>query len=243
MDILRRVSTLPEPPQRPGGPRPRAARARRLSVQAIVDTAIRVVDAEGLDALTMRRVGEELGTGSASLYAHVSNKEQLLDLVMDRVIGEMEVPSPPDPDRWEDQLKEAVRHMRSVLAAHRDLARAALARIPLGENALTTIDGFTAIMRAAGLPDQVVAYASDVLPLYVTAVVYEESIYAGRGVDEQAMEEYVTGMRRYFESLPPDRFPNVVALAIPLTSGDGDERFEFGLDVLVSGIAAQRDRR
>lgn len=189
----------------------------------------------------MRRVAEELATGSASLYAHVANKDALLDLVVDRAIADFEVPWPPDPERWEEQVKECVRGMRALLAAHRDLARATLARIPTGENALARMDRVMALLRAGGLPDQVVAYAADLLPLYATAVAYEESLYAGQGLSEKDLERYVAELRTYFASLPPDRFPNVVALAAPLTAGaGGDERFEFGLDVLMKGLAAQR---
>jgi hypothetical protein len=92
-------------------------------------------------------------------------------------------------------------------------------------------------MRAGGLSDKVIAFACDLLPLYVTAVCYEESLYANEVTPAQ-MEAYVTEMRTYFASLPADRFPNIVALAGPLTEGAGDDRFEFGLEVLVRGIAA-----
>lgn len=94
-------------------------------------------------------------------------------------------------------------------------------------------------MRAGGLPDRVIAYACDLLPLYVMAVCYEESLY-GSETSPEEIAKFFDGMRNYFASLPPDRFPNVVSLAGPLTAGDleGDERFEFGLDVLVGGLAA-----
>jgi hypothetical protein len=96
-------------------------------------------------------------------------------------------------------------------------------------------------LRAGGLPDQVIAYACDLLPLYVTAVTYEDSVYASETVTPEEVGEFVANMRRYFESLPPDRFPNTVALAAQLTAGDDDERFEFGLDVLVRGLAAMSE--
>ena len=76
-------------------------------------------------------------------------------------------------------------------------------------------------LRAGGLPDQVIAYACDLLPLYVMAVAYEESLYAGENVTPEEMREFIADMRRYFASLPADRFPNIVALAAQLTAGDG----------------------
>jgi AcrR family transcriptional regulator len=229
----------PRLPSREGSRVRRATRERALSRGAIAEAALAIVDREGLDALTMRTVAHYMGTGAASLYAHVASKEDLLELVVERVIREVKMPGEPDPERWQEQLKECARTIRAVFSRHRDLARASFARIPLGENALRSSEWMIAVMRAGGLPDQVIAYACDLLPLYVMAVCYEESLY-GSETSPEEMAKFVDGMRQYFASLPPDRFPNVVSLAGPLTAGDpeGDERFEFGLDVLVGGLAA-----
>lgn len=229
------------PPRPPWQPPERERRRRALTVEAIVEAALRVVDSEGFDALTMRRVAQELGTGGASLYAHVDGKETLIALVMDRVIGEVEVPWPPDPAHWVEQVTEGVRRMRAAFARHRDIARGAMARIPTGPNALASMDRMLGLMRASGLPDQIIAYAADLLPLYLTAVAYEESLYQSRGFTEEKMAGFVEELRRYFASLPVDRFPNMVALAGPLTAGDGDERFEFGVQVLLRGLMAMGD--
>src|SRR5215475_15592084 len=90
-------SELPVPgwkrTRQPSAPRP------QLSRDLIVDTAMKLLDADGLDGVSMRRVAEVLGTGPASLYAHVANKDELLDLLLDRVVAEIEVPD-PDPQRW-----------------------------------------------------------------------------------------------------------------------------------------------
>jgi AcrR family transcriptional regulator len=229
---------LPRLPSR-GGDRRRAPRVRALSRELIVDAGLEIVDREGLDALTMRTVAHSLGTGAASLYAHVASKDELLELIIDRVIGEVRFPGPPDPERWDEQVKELAREMRRVFASHRDLARASFARIPLGENALNGSEWMIATLRCGGLSDQVIAYACDLLPLYVMATAYEESLFAGRELKVEQMVEFAARMRAYFEALPADRFPNVVALAGPLTAGsDGDTRFEFGLEVLIRGLTA-----
>lgn len=230
---------VPRLPSREGSRVRRAPRQRALSREAIAQAALAIVDRDGLDALTMRAVAHQMGTGAASLYAHVASKEELLELVIERVIGEVELPGEPDPQRWQEQLKECARAIRAVFSRHRDLARASFARIPLGENGLRGTEWIIAVMRAGGVSDQVIAYACDLLPLYVVAVCYEESLY-GSETSPEDMAQFIDGMRDYFASLPPDRFPNVVSLAGPLTAGDleGDERFEFGLDVLVRGIAA-----
>ncbi len=217
----------------------RGPRARTLSRGAIAEAALAIIDAEGLDAVTMRTVAHSLGTGPASLYAHVAGKDELLELVIERVIGEADFSVVPDPGRWSEQLKDQVREMRTVFGRHRDLARASFARIPLGENALRGSEAMISILRAGELPDQVVAYACDLLPLYAMAVAYEESLFGGEVASPEEIERFVTSLRDYFAALPPERFPHVVALAGQLTAGGGtDERFEFGLDVLVRGLAA-----
>jgi AcrR family transcriptional regulator len=232
---------LPAAPRIPGRTttqRQSAPRVRALTIDAIAAAALKVVDEEGLDAMTMRRVAQEVGTGAASLYAYVDNKDRLLELVIDRALGELE-PPPPGDEPWAEQLKAGLREVRALFARHRDLARASFARIPLGENALRASEWMIATLRRGDLPTEVIAYACDLLPLYVTAIAYEESIYAGEQISQEQMADYVLEMRSYFESLPRSRFPNVVALAAALTGGtQGDERFEFGLEVLIAGLAS-----
>lgn len=218
--------------------RPRGAARTPLSPDAIVDAALAVLAAEGPDALSMRRVAQELGTGPASLYAHVSGKEELLDLMIDRVAGALEVPD-PDPQRWAEQVKECVRGIYRGFLAHPGLAAANMGKVPTGPGALATIDRFLALLRAGGLPDQVVAYAADILPLYATAYAFEQGVNAAR-MSEAEAQRYFEQLGEYFHALPAARFPNIAALADALTGEEApDARFEFGLDMLVTGIAAQ----
>jgi AcrR family transcriptional regulator len=232
---------LPAAPRMPArsASRPRRVpRVRALTLDAIAAAGLRVVDQEGLDAMTMRRVAQELGTGAASLYAYVDNKERLTELVIERALGELEPPV-ADDGPWQEQLKAGLREVRALFARHRDLARASFARIPLGENALRASEWMIATLRRGQLPTDVIAFACDLLPLYVTAIAYEDSVYAGEQISPEQLAEYVAEMRSYFESLPASRFPNVVAFAAALTAGaQGDERFEFGLEVLIGGLAA-----
>ena len=202
--------------------------------------ALEVLDREGVEGLSMRRVGEALGTGAASLYWHVGNKDELLELVLDRVIGELDLP-PPDPARWEEQLKDLLRQSRQVLKRHGDVARISLGRIPVGPNTLQVMEWQFALLRGAGLPDRVVSHASDILALYLGAYSFEESLGLASPMGAQVPpQEVAATIGGYLASLPPDRFPHLVALAHSgdLMSGDPDERFEFGLDLLVRGLAA-----
>jgi AcrR family transcriptional regulator len=238
-----RMSTegLPAPPRLPravGGVPGRTPRQRTLSQEAIVDAAMAILDEGGLDALTMRAVAAALGTGAASLYAHVASKDVLIELLIERVIGEIRFEGPPDPARWVEQLQETGREMRRMWARHKDLARASFSRIPLGENALRGSEWMIAVMRAGGLSDRAIGLGCDLMALYIGAVAYEESIGPAEGVGPAEMEEYASRMQDYFAALPADRFPGLVSLAGSLTEADGEERFEFGLEVLIRGLIA-----
>jgi len=202
-----------------------------------VDAAIEVLDAEGLDALTMRRVAEVLGTGPASLYAHVADKDEMVAAVLDRVISEMPIPDPIDPDRWQEQLKEMARSARTTFARHRDIARASLGNVPTGEGALPGMNAMVGILLAGGVSPQVASLAVDILALYFTAVAFEESLESFPTAEDKG-EAFHEQLKSFFSGLPADRFPYLVAMAEPLTSADGDHRFEFGLDLLVRGIAS-----
>jgi AcrR family transcriptional regulator len=218
-------------------------RRRVLSRELIVETALKVIDAEGMDALNMRRVAQELGTGAASLYAHVANKDELVALVLDRVYGDLRHPE-PDPARWREQAKDFLRQGRDNLVAHGDLARAAMAaNVPMSPHALDAAETMLALLRAGGLPEQVCAYAVDAMSLYMVATAYEMSTRGGlHSHDPAEAEIYLEGVRTYFRSLPRERYPVIVSMVDPLTRDSGDERFEFGLDVLLDGLVARADR-
>jgi AcrR family transcriptional regulator len=218
---------------------PRPARSREpLTRDAIVDAALRVLDADGFDALTMRRVAQELDTGAASLYAHVANKDQLVDLVLDRVYGEFET---PDPGPWQEQVKQLVRSGLRVMLAHPGLARATLAAIPMGPNGLALMEQGLAIARAAKVPDHIAAYVGELFGQYISVSAIEREANRERmgGDDPALLAEYARQFRDYLQSLPVGQYPNLAAMADALVAvNDQDERFELGLDIIVRGLAS-----
>ncbi len=218
--------------------KPRAAPRAPLSRDAIVEAALRVIDREGLEATSMRRVAEELGTAPSALYWHVRSKHELLQLVFDRVFGEIELPV-PDPADWQEQAKTVGREMRRVLTSHRDIARVSLGAIPVGPNVLRVVEWMHALLRGAGLPDRVVALVGDFFGLYVGAYSFEESLgLASPTGEDLPPEEILAMLQDYWESLPPALFPHTLALLDVLFEGGPDERFEFGLDIIVRGLAS-----
>lgn len=228
----------PDVPEAPWLRQPRPARAREpLSREAIVDAALRVLDRDGAQGLSMRRIAEELGTGPGAIYWHVENKEQLVQLVFDRVIGELPLPD-VDPPNWREQIKHGARDVRDAMSRHPGLAQLSFGRIPLGPNAIRYFEWHLSVLRAGGLPDRVAALATDFIHLYVDAFSFEECVEMPPPSADGTAEGFIGEVRDYLASLPPARFPNVTALAGPLTSGGRDERFEFGLEIIVDGLAA-----
>jgi AcrR family transcriptional regulator len=218
-------------------PRRRRPAREPLTRERIVAAAITILDRDGLDAVSTRRVAEDLGTGSASLYAHVASRDELLELMVDRIAGEVEVPE-PDPAHWQDQLRTYAQHAQQVWARHADITRASLASIPTGPNRLRVVEGLLAILRAAGFADQVAAWAVDRLQLYIDADVYEGSVYAAKIAQGLDVDEYLGEIRDYFRRLPADRFPAIASMADTILVGS-DQRFEFGLDLFLDGLAAR----
>ncbi|WP_112240251.1 TetR/AcrR family transcriptional regulator [Kribbella monticola] len=226
-------------PWQPLSPEKPARPARTpLNRERIVDAAMRILLDQGYEAVSMRKVAQSLETGPASLYAHVANKRELDQLLVDRAAADIELPV-ADPARWQEQLKDMLRSTLEVMRANPGVARAAIGQVPLGERALDSTEAMLAILKAGRVPDQAAAWAIDMLHLYVTAVAFEESVQGASGWTVDDVESFVAGMRHHFASLPADRYPFTVALAGALTAGAlGDERFEFGLQVMISGLAA-----
>ena len=218
-------------------PRKTATPRRALSREAIVATALDVLRAEGMDAVSMRRVAADLGTGPASLYAHVAGKDELLDLLYDEVVGAVPL-FEPDPARWKEQVTQLWSDCRAVLAGAGDIARYSLGRVPMGPNALRISELTMSVLRSGGVPDQAVAWAVDVVGMFVTANAVEDAVTADLARQGRDPQEYYDQVHRYFAGLPADRFPVTAMLVPQLMTGTGDERFRFGLDLLVGGLAA-----
>lgn len=206
----------------------------RLSLDLVVETALGVLDAEGLGAVTTRRVARELGTGQASLYAYVRNKDELLAKVLEKVLAD--IPLPTARGTWQQRLMRYGRQTRKGLLAHPGIAAVALASVPAGTAALARGEWMLGLLRSAGLPDPVVAMAVDNIGLFVIASASEEELRTQPGSDghDRWWSRPATGTGQE----PDGAFPHTVALRPLLTSGSSQERFEFGLRLMVAGLEA-----
>jgi AcrR family transcriptional regulator len=227
---------LPDAPRRP--PRRKSAAGRRptLTTEAVVAAGIEVLDDGGVAGLSMRRVADRLGTGVASLYAHVAGKEELLELIYDTLVSQIP-PVVPDPAIWRDQLRQLMREYHDVLVSHTDAALAGLGRVPTSPKAVAAAEMLAAVLRAGGLHPQVIALGLDQLSLYVCGSAFEDGLFR-RGMPEEEMLRYYEDVHRFFSALPADRYPVLASIAADLTGHDDVARFSFGIDVIIAGLEA-----
>ena len=226
-----------ESPPRSRSTRDRPAKAP-LSEDVILDTAMRILREEGLDAVTMRRLASDLDTGPASLYVYIRNRDELLDALFDRVGGMVELEE-PDPARWREQVHRLVNGLLRVMEEHRGIARVAVANVPTGESALRVADNLMGLLLAGGVRPRDAAWSCDVLPLFVTASAVETATYQERG---DVQDEVVDKLQGVFTTLSAERFPNLARHGEDMVSGNGDERFHFGIDTFLDGLVARAAR-
>ena len=218
--------------------------APALSRAEIVDAAIAVADAEGSDAVSMRRIAQVLRVGTMSLYWHVANKDQLLDLMLDTLIGEIEVPEPGGD--WQADLRAHARNERATLLRHLWVMDFLGGRPPLGPNTLLHLDRALALLDGLGLDIATAVNILGVVQTYVLGSVLREMREARAEQEQSEMDpaEWEPTRTAWRNRLENDgRFTRVVRFLDegidPDAAETRDERFEFGLDCVIDGIAAK----
>ncbi|MCG5215611.1 TetR/AcrR family transcriptional regulator [Streptosporangium sp. KLBMP 9127] len=176
--------------------RPRAKREQpALSRDRIVSEAIQLLDAEGIEALSMRSLGTRLGAGATSLYRHVANKDELIELVVDEIYGEMRVPADADPAGWRAAIAGCAHSLRAMVLRHpwvvSVLGQVGLAY--LGPNLIRQSDRMLALFQAAGFSPGEADQAMKTLIAYVIGMTTSEAAYlsmlARSGQSEQDLLE------------------------------------------------------
>ena len=219
-----------------------AAQRRTLSQDLIVDTALELLGKGSLDTVSMRRVAQALGTGPASLYAHVSNKEELHELMLDRLLGRLPRPE-PDPNIWTEQILEMARAQLKMLTAYPGIARVGLETVvPAGPNALAYGEAMLAVLRAGGVPDRIAVFAFDTLSLWCSAFAYELGAVRTGDVDEKAIVTRSKEIGAYMAARPA-QFPNLLGVGRILSEATPEERFEFAMDLFLAGLVAAFEPR
>src|SRR3954447_1512882 len=148
-------------PTEPVSRRARAAKAP-LSRAVIVEAGLAILDAEGMDALTMRRVGQELDTGAASLYVYVKNRDALLKAMLDEALTHVEIPARSEGG-WRERLALLIERTTAEMARHPRLALVAFGDIPTSRPFLVIADAMIGMLREGGLDDPAIAWADDLI--------------------------------------------------------------------------------
>ncbi|WP_030997957.1 TetR/AcrR family transcriptional regulator [Streptomyces sp. NRRL F-5630] len=235
----------PASPRRAAAPRTAAPRSRRdrpakpaLSRSGIVAAAIRVMAAEGLDKVTMRRLAKELDTGPASLYVYVAGTTELHAAILDELLGEVEVPASaevaPEVDAagWERRLIGLLHSYTLLLFRYPGLARSALVARPSGPHYLDLIERMLALLAEGGVAADRAAWGVDLLLQHATATAAEQT---DRDASPVADEEW-QAIRHAVHGADPARHPHIRAASSRLLSGTPDARFTWSFRALLHGI-------
>lgn len=217
---------------------PAARRKRTLNRDAIVEAAVKVLERDGYDALTTRKVADELGVKSASLYWHIETKEALEDLLADELLaGSAFGDFTAD---WRADLRNGSLRLFRHLMSRRDAGRILAGRLVAGPHTLRWMEACLDPFRRAGLSDRDAAFAGHAVHVYLIGfVIFQGADLSAEARKGSSRQEILDRARVLFAGLSPAEFPNLTALAEPLTVADREGRFLFGIDCLIAGIERQ----
>jgi AcrR family transcriptional regulator len=210
----------------------------RLSKVAVVDRALALSDAEGLDALTIRRLATELGVTPMALYWHFRSKEELLGGLADRIWAEIDTDVDETAD-WPQQLRGLLESLLRVLREHPSASSLLLIGEKLnGEASLLATETTLEVLRRAGFdPERAAAIARSALWTGLMLVMSEPGF--APGMTEEERSEKLRQSRVQLAMLPPGRYPRVVEAAVPMTAcDDPDQHYQFGVDLFIAGVQA-----
>jgi len=216
-----------------------AAAKADLSRETIVERALAIADAEGLAAVTIRRIAVEFGVTPMALYWHVSNKDELLAAMGDDFFAGLEVPSRDD---WLDELRAIMVVLVESLRRHPASAPLAAQRVMACEAGLELAERTLSLLLDAGFNQ---TQTSDIARTAMQTAVMLITSEAGSELDVPAeqREAHMLAKRAALEALPAQRFPSVRMCLQSLTDCDDEQAYyDFGIDLFVGGVARLHDR-
>jgi AcrR family transcriptional regulator len=219
-------------------------RPQRITRELLLDAAMRILDTEGLDALTMRRLGREVGASAAMVYRFFADKEELVEALADRVFAQARhggrspdaAPHAAAVPGWADQLHALAHGIRRALLAHPALVPAAVRRPPRQEATLHGIDAGLGLLLAGGLDPGAAAKGYQAVLFYTLGFAALEAPFAAApdgGAQDQADTHAVLA------ALPAEDYPHVAATIAHLYGPDLTAQFDHGLRLLITGLHAQ----
>jgi AcrR family transcriptional regulator len=206
-----------------------------LTRETVVERALRLADAEGVDAVTIRRLGQELGVTPMALYWHVKNKEELLDAMGDRLFAELRVDVSEDAP-WDDQLRAVVQALVEALREHPTCVDLAFRRIFATPQGREIAERTFRVLRGVGFGRRETAdIASHALQTAVMLVRGEPGAEPGRTAED--VQAQLERKRAGLSVLPADEFPYIREMAdYMLHCDDMPAYYAFGVDVFVAGV-------
>jgi TetR/AcrR family tetracycline transcriptional repressor len=199
----------------------------------IVQTALRLLDDVGLEGLTLRRLGSELGVSAATLYWHVRDKRALLDLVAEAIMAEHRPSGRPAPGQpWWEWLTEATSAQYRALVGHRDAALVVAGNRPT-ENALPAIEQTLSSLVEAGFPPVEALKSVLAIGHFILGSAMERQAEAARGAATETDSTIAVRMRTDTD------LPTLAAAAQAIPMTDPDATFQHGLALLIAGLRAQ----
>ncbi len=213
-----------------------AAAPTQLSKDRVLRQALDLADREGIDALSMRRLGRELGAGAMSLYHHVGNKDELLDGMVDLVFGEIYLPADDGP--WQAAMRARALSAREVLARHPWAINLMESRTTPGLANLRHREAVVATLRKTGFSIEMSTHANWILDSYIYGFALQEASLPFADAEELAdMTQDV-----FLPQIPPEEYPFLNEAAMGLMEGGYDlgDEFTFGLDLILDALERRR---
>jgi AcrR family transcriptional regulator len=210
----------------------RAERRAPLSRERVLQVALRLADQGGLDGLSMRKLGQELGVEAMALYYHFANKEEVIDGIVDIVFAEIDLPVAGAA--WKTAMRERAIAVRDALLRHRWAIGLMESRANPGPASLRHHDAVIGNLRAAGFDMAMAAHAYSLLDSYVYGFALTKM-----NLPFQATNEIAEVAQAMLEPFPMDAYPNLVAYIAEHAMQPGydyADEFEYGLDVVLDGL-------
>ena len=214
----------------------------RLSKAAVVERGLALADAEGLEAVTIRRLAAELGVTPMALYWHFRNKDELLTGLAEAVWAELDLRVDPRGE-WPDQLRRLLTSLVQVLRRHPSASQLLVgSEKRTGDAAMVASETTLEVLQRAGFDlEYSVAIMRNALFTGVMLAMSEPGFEPGKTEAERTEHSRQTRVR--LSLLPPDRFPLVVAAAGPMTAcDDPDFHYQLGIDMFIAGVQALSQR-
>jgi AcrR family transcriptional regulator len=213
----------------------------KLTVDSVLERALALADAEGLDAVTIRRLARDLGVTPMALYWHVSNKDDLLDGMAARLLEQADIAVDASAS-WLDQLRQVLASLLAALRAHPAAAMLLSTRTVSSEGGLAVTEAILDILRRGGFsPAEATQVARHALSTLANMAGAEPGVVLREEAGTQAASRQRA--RQALAALPAERYPRLVEAAVPLSEGvEPETYFAFGLDLLLAGIETMAAR-